>query len=136
MRQRSINAALIPAVWAGSVLVLLLAGSFGCTGGRTVRAETVFTGGDASRGRQVILRKSCGSCHTIPGVEGAAGLVGPPLFFFGRRTYIAGQLPNSPGNLLRWIRSPQSVERGTAMPNLGLTEQEARDVTAYLYQLH
>lgn len=107
----------------------------GCRGGQTPGASYQFTGGVASRGRQVIIKKHCGSCHTIPGIPDARGLVGPPLFFFSRRTYIAGELPNTPANLVKWIYSPHSVEPGTAMPELGLTEQQARDVAAYLYTL-
>lgn len=71
----------------------------------------------------------------IPGISGADGLVGPPVLLFGRRAVIAGQLPNTPENLVRWILDPPSIEPGTAMPDLGLTEAEARDVTAYLYTL-
>src|SRR5579872_422255 len=116
--------------------VLLTAAFAGCTGDRETGVRyTARTGGVAQRGENVILDKNCGSCHTIPGVSGAHGLVGPPLVFFGRRTFIAGQLPNNPTNLVRWIRAPQSVEADTAMPNLGLTEQQARDVAAYLYEL-
>jgi cytochrome c1 len=107
----------------------------GCEGGRTVRAAPLPNGGDPHRGRDVIASKNCGSCHTIPGVAGADGLVGPPLFFFSRRTYIAGELPNSPANLARWVQDPTSVEPGTAMPALGLSDQQARDVAAYLYTL-
>lgn len=107
----------------------------GCRGGQISGASYQFTGGVASRGKQVIIREHCGSCHTIPGIADAHGLVGPPLFFFSRRTYIAGELPNTPANLVKWIRSPHSVEPGTAMPELGLTEQQARDVAAYLYTL-
>lgn len=55
--------------------------------------------------------------------------------FFSRRTYIAGELPNQPENLVRWVSSPESVEPHTAMPNLGLNQQQARDVAAYLYTL-
>lgn len=118
------------------VAAAALAISTGCEGGRIVRAQAPLpAGGSPARGHQVILDKNCGSCHTIPGVRGAQGLVGPPLFFYSRRTYIAGQLPNSPDNLVRWVRSPQSVEANTAMPALGLTEQQARDVAAYLYTL-
>lgn len=106
-----------------------------CHGGKTERAYIVPSGGVAARGEQVILQYNCGSCHTIPGIRGARGEVGPPLTAFGRRTYIAGELPNNPENLVRWIMSPQSVEPKTAMPTLGLTEQQARDVAAYLYRL-
>ena len=77
----------------------------------------------------------CGACHMVPGVHGARGLVGPPLFYLGQRTMIAGELPNSPGNLARWIQHPRTVEPKTAMPDLGLTEDQAYDIAAYLYTL-
>lgn len=93
------------------------------------------SGGNAERGADVIEQYGCGSCHTIPGVRNAKGLVGPPLLWWSRRTFIAGELPNTPENLVRWVRSPQSVEPQTAMPTLGLSDQQARDVAAYLYTL-
>jgi cytochrome c2 len=98
-------------------------------------AFVVSNGGNAGRGREVIEQFDCGSCHTIPGVRGARGLVGPPLLWFSRRTYIAGELPNTPDNLMLWVRAPRSIEPNTAMPPLGLSEQQARDVAAYLYTL-
>ncbi len=48
---------------------------------------------------------------------------------------IAGELPNTPDNLIRWIENPPSIEPGTAMPNLGLSDKQARDAAAYLYTL-
>jgi len=107
----------------------------GCRGGKTERAYLAPTGGTAAAGKRVIAQFNCGSCHTIPGIRGAQGLVGPPLLFFGRRTFIAGEVPNTPDNLVHWVMSPQSIEPSTAMPTLGLTEQQARDVAAYLYTL-
>jgi cytochrome c1 len=107
----------------------------GCTGGQALPPYTVTTGGNPHHGKQVIEDKGCGSCHTIPGIYTARGLVGPPLMLFSRRTMIAGELPNSPDNLVRWIKDPKAVEPGTAMPDLGLTDDEARDVAAYLYTL-
>jgi cytochrome c2 len=96
---------------------------------------SVATGGDVARGRAVIEQRNCGTCHTIPGVRAARGLVAPPLFWFSRRTFIAGEVPNTPDNLIQWVRSPESIEPKTAMPTLGLSEQDARDVAAYLYTL-
>jgi cytochrome c1 len=46
---------------------------------------------------------------------------------------IAGRLGNSPDNLQRWIRDPQAVSPGTAMPDLNVGERDARDITAFLY---
>ncbi|HEX6514769.1 MAG TPA: c-type cytochrome [Nocardioidaceae bacterium] len=93
------------------------------------------TVGSPDRGAELIRSYGCGSCHMVPGVDGADGLVGPPLTHFARRSYIAGELPNSEDNLHRWIRDPQAVEPGTAMPDLGVTERDAEDITAYLYTL-
>ncbi|MEA2724624.1 MAG: cytochrome c [Gemmatimonadales bacterium] len=99
------------------------------------RVETLVVGGDADRGRAALDGFGCGACHVIPGVRGARGMVGPPLTQFGLRAYIAGQLPNQPDNLLRWLQDPQGVEPGTAMPNLGVGPAAARDMAAYLYTL-
>lgn len=107
----------------------------GCEGGTAVPGYTPATGGNPKQGRAIIQAYHCGSCHIIPGIPNANGLVGPPLSFFERRTYIAGELPNTTANLVHWIRSPQSVEPGNAMPTLGLSEDEARSVAAYLYTL-
>lgn len=113
-------------------ITLMLAG---CTGGKVTRSYMVATGGNPQRGKQIIVSSGCGACHTIPGIRTANGVVGPPLMFFSRRTMIAGELPNSPENLVRWIENPPAVEPKTAMPALGLNDQQAHDVAAYLYTL-
>lgn len=92
-------------------------------------------GGNAAQGRQAIVAYGCGSCHTIAGVPGANGQVGPPLTGVGGRAYIAGMLPNTPENLITWIQNPQAVVPGNAMPNLGVSEGDARDIAAYLATL-
>lgn len=81
---------------------------------------------------RVIDHFACGSCHQVPGVLGADGMVGPPLRGLARRSVVAGVLPNTPENLAFFIRSPQSVARGGVMPDMGLTEAEAADAAAYL----
>jgi cytochrome c1 len=86
----------------------------------------------AARGKAVIVASGCGACHRIPGIQGADGKVGPPLDGVGRRTILAGVLPNTPGDLALWIRAPQSVKPGDAMPDSALGEREARDVATYL----
>jgi cytochrome c len=92
-------------------------------------------GGNAARGAQRIAQFGCAGCHTVPGVKNADGNVGPPLTRFADRTYIAGMLRNTPPNLVRWIREPQAVVPGNAMPNMGISEADARDIAAYLYTL-
>lgn len=83
----------------------------------------------------VAQQYGCGSCHLIPGVDGANSLAGPPLTWFAHRSFVAGEMPNTPDNLVRWIRTPQEIHPRTAMPNVGLTDQQARDVAAFLYTL-
>jgi cytochrome c len=92
-------------------------------------------GGDPQRGKVAIAAYGCGTCHVVPGVAGAQGMVGPPLTKFARRSYIAGEVPNTTRQLIQWIAAPQSIEPGTVMPNLGVTPGEARDIAAYLYTL-
>jgi len=92
-------------------------------------------GGDPAQGAIALRDYGCHSCHVIPGVRGANALVGPPLTAWAQRHYIAGTLSNTPENLRYWLQYPQSVEPGTAMPDLGVTEQDARDMGAYLYTL-
>lgn len=118
--------------WRG---VLSLALVCACAGGEAKETARAATGGDSDRGAAAIRRYGCGACHVIPGVAGARGEVGPPLDDFGRRSYIAGSLVNAPDNLVLWIRSPQTVEPGTVMPNLGVSLDDARDIAAYLYTL-
>ncbi len=62
-------------------------------------------------------------------------MVGPPLDDWSERRFIAGSFPNEPEMLVQWIRFPQAIEPGNAMPNMGVTEQDARDISAYLYTL-
>ena len=111
--------------------VVLLAG---CSNANSEPLRLV-EGGTASRGPIAMERYGCGTCHTIPGVRGANGKVAPPLLWFGQRSFIAGEVSNTPEHLITWITVPQAIEPGTAMPNLGVTDEEARDIAAYLYTL-
>jgi len=90
---------------------------------------------DAGRGRRAIEQYACVTCHKIPGVVGPNFPVGPPLGGVGSRAMLGGVLPNSPENLARWIRTPQAFAPLSAMPNLGVGEQDARDIAAFLRTL-
>ena len=89
--------------------------------------------GDADRGRELISGYGCGTCHRIGGIADADGTVGPDLRDFSAERYIAGKLPRTPEDSIRWIMSPQAIEPETIMPDLGVTEEEAADIVAYLY---
>jgi cytochrome c2 len=89
--------------------------------------------GDPRRGESMFIQYGCGSCHALKDVRTAVGSVGPPLDGIGTRTIIAGHLANKPDNMEKWIRDPQQVSPGTAMPDLNVGEQDARDIAAFLY---
>lgn len=91
--------------------------------------------GDADEGRGAIVAYGCGSCHIIPGVAGARGTVGPSLENFADRAYIAGILPNKPGNLTRWLINPPLFAPKTSMPDMQVSDRDAADMAAYLYTL-
>ena len=95
------------------------------------RSETT----DREAGRLLLRQYGCGACHQIPGVVAARGNVGPPLERLAKRVYLAGRLPNTPQNLAGWIRHPQKYDPRTAMPDMQVTEEHARQMVAYLQTL-
>ncbi len=90
---------------------------------------------DVKRGRQLVTDKGCVACHSFPDVKWPRGGLGPSLEHFGRQGLIAGRLPNQPGVLVQFVRNAPAHVPGTAMPAIPMTDQEARDVAAYLIQL-
>lgn len=89
--------------------------------------------GNPREGAAAIDRYGCHACHEIPGVRGPGGRVGPSLAGLPQRRYLAGELSNTPRNLVTWIMAPQSLRPGSAMPDLGVTLEEAQHIAAYLY---
>lgn len=116
---------------AWSVVVAAVAA--GCGMGPGVRSQQV-TDGNMAAGKAALEDHGCVSCHSIPGVAESA-TVGPPLDRFGERAYIAGRLGNNQENLVRWIRHPKDVDPETAMPDLGVGEDDAINMAAYLLSL-
>ena len=99
------------------------------------REEKPLLAPSADRGRRAMQQYACVTCHVIPGVVGSNAPVGPPLTGMGSRKFIAGVLPASTDNLVWWLRAPHLVSERNAMPDLGVTEQDARDMAAYLMTL-
>ena len=117
-----------------ALLILAACAAGACVTPHDRAAERV-TGGDVSRGKVAIRQYGCQTCHVIPGVTGADALVGPPLNGIGSRHYLGGVVSNSPDGMIAWLQNPKAFEPLTAMPVLGVTDQDARDITAYLYTL-
>lgn len=123
-------------VWRTACVFLLVLPALALVGchGHGASPWTI-SGANAAHGPALIRAYGCSSCHMVPGVAGARGTVGPPLTHFARRGYIAGTLRNTPDHLILWLRKPQQVLPGNAMPDTGVTGQDARDIAAYLYTL-
>ena len=109
----------------------LMAGVSGCSADSAAHPRNA----DPAQGQRLLAQYQCGSCHTIPGVAAARGRVGPSLEAFGKRSYIAGHLPNGPDLLARWIVAPAALVPDTAMPSMGVSPADARHMAAYLGSL-
>jgi mono/diheme cytochrome c family protein len=89
---------------------------------------------DAARGQSLFDAKGCIACHQL---NGKGGDVGPSLTTqvpeFPVGTWVGDKLQG--GWIYRWLRNPQALLPDTLEPNLGLSDQEALDLTAYLLTL-
>jgi putative membrane protein len=117
------------------VIAMIIIGACGRGSAMSPEDAAQVTGGNPNRGALAIRHYGCAACHTIPSIPGARATVGPALGGIGGRPYLAGVLTNSPANLVRWILHPQQIDPLTAMPDVGLSEADARDIASYLYTL-
>lgn len=113
-------------------LLVLAALTSGCAKEEPVSR---VAGGDPERGRLLVQQYQCAACHFIPEVQGPNGDAGPSLESMGRLSYIAGSIPNQPENMIRFLQNPPAVKPGTLMPALGITDDEARHMAAFMYSL-
>ena len=125
---------LVPIALALSGVIILVVGMT-LMERSTTQIHREVPGGDVERGRKALKQYNCGSCHMIPGVEGANGTRGQPLVGLASRHDIVGALPNTPEDVVRWIQNPKSIYPQTSMPTVDISKQEALDMVAYLYSL-
>lgn len=101
-----------------------------CSGCKSSRSSQ--NAGTHPNAPTLMIQYGCPTCHIIPGVPGAVGKVGPSLASLGQRSYLAGTVPNTPSDLQRWIMHPQQIHPGAAMPEMGVTPQDAQQIAAFL----
>ena len=133
---RSISTKALLGLLAGAIFVIALVAIFREYAEQRNRLRehaAAAVQGDPERGEAMFIQYGCGSCHALKNVRTATGMVGPPLDGIAVRVVVAGHLANTPSNMERWIRDPQHVSPGTAMPDLGVGQEDARDITAFLY---
>ncbi|MBN72535.1 MAG: cytochrome c oxidase subunit II [Gimesia sp.] len=89
----------------------------------------------ATAGREYFFKATCPRCHKIAGTS-AQAMIGPDLTHFATRSEIgSGVLTNSTENLTLWLKNPQAVKPGCKMPNFKLSEQNLKQLVAYLETL-
>jgi cytochrome c2 len=106
-----------------------------CAAGMLIAGCSMSSAGAPASERSVqdaMRQYGCPACHVIPAVAGASGQVGPSLAEVRQRSYLAGALPNTPDNLSAWIMHPQRLRPGTAMPEMGVTDQDAHRIAEFL----
>lgn len=85
--------------------------------------------------RATFLSLNCINCHTVSGTI-AKGTFGPDLsHLMSRATLASGMVPNTVENLRAWVKDPQTVKRGSLMPNMQLNSRELDQVVTYLSSL-
>ena len=117
----------------GCVAILLATLALSACSDKSPKSNPAFANADPQRGKVALAKYGCVACHTIPGMPGSNALTAPPLIGISHRSYLAGMLENAPENLRRWIQHPRQVNPHTAMPEQGVTNQDAADMAAYLY---
>jgi len=131
--------------WRAALLIIFLVVTaillVGYSRNEVQRANDIKVGNSRYRRKSAsrpdkIKYYGCSACHTIPGIAEANAKVGPPLDAFALRIYIAGQVANTPDNLRHWIMNPHQIEQHTAMPEMGVSDEDSKDIAAYLYTLH
>jgi hypothetical protein len=90
---------------------------------------------DEQQARDALRQYGCDACHTIPGIVGPPLLIAPPLAGFGKRALVAGRWPNTEAHVVDWIRRPQQLDPRSAMPDLGVTDEDALLMARFLRSL-
>ena len=103
--------------------------------GRDFEAARRLVGGDPEKGLTAMKRYGCAACHTIPGLAGARGMVGPTLAGFSTRPLMPDGMQKTPELVIQWIVNPIGVDPKATMPAVGVTETDARDIATYLFAL-
>ncbi len=116
------------------VLPLILSIGFTCSISGCAKLTNHTRQSSVSDTAALMTQYGCPACHVIRHVPGAVGKVGPPLTDLAQRSYLAGTLQNSPENLRMWIRHPQQIHPGTAMPEMGVTAKDADTIARFLQE--
>jgi len=93
------------------------------------------TRGPAAEGLELVKSESCLNCHAISGLPGHKD-IGPDLTHIASRRILAsGAIDNSPENLFKWLKDPDSIKPESHMPNFQLSDDRVNALVAYMETL-
>ncbi len=92
-----------------------------------------YAGGDAKRGKQLVEAVGCQACHVLGENTKVRELRGTSYDIAPELTRVGSKV--NPDWIYDWIRNPRHYNPTTKMPNLRLSDGEAKDVVAYLVTL-
>jgi cytochrome c oxidase subunit 2 len=101
---------------------------------KTQRGEAVHDP-SVQAGRDLFQSVACINCHRVGGTV-ADGVFGPDLtHLMSRATIAAGAAPNTAEKLHAWIANPDDLKPGALMPAMKLSDDQIKQVVAYLTTL-
>jgi cytochrome c2 len=87
-----------------------------------------YTGGNISKGKELIETIGCVGCHMVEGIDDKWNKVGQK-----KGTYLTGLGSKVDSDwLVSWLKQPSHYQPDTVMPSFRLTDGEANDIAAYL----
>ncbi len=89
-----------------------------------------YAGGSAEKGKEHFENFGCKACHVIGDDERVRNARGSSYDIAPELTHAAGKL--HPDWIFDWIKNPRHYNPTTKMPSLRLTDQEARDLVAFI----
>jgi len=91
---------------------------------RDAMPQSGYTQGQVELGKQLFYGKySCQGCHIVD-TKTDKGYIGPTLTHVGSRLTAEW--------MYQWFRNPQALRPGTMEPNRGMSDEDARALTAFL----
>lgn len=97
------------------------------------RPRGSFAGGSASRGKDLFEAVGCQACHVAGGFTSVRDERGTSYDVAPELTRVGSKV--NPDWLFDWLKNPRHYNPTTRMPSLRLTDDEARNLVAYLMSM-
>jgi mono/diheme cytochrome c family protein len=95
--------------------------------------DRAWAGGDPGKGKTIVETVGCKGCHVVGDDDRMRKERGFSFDIAPELTRAGSKL--DPAWLFRWVKNPKDFRPTTRMPDLRLSDQEARDIVAYIMSL-